>query len=60
MFSKELATYPSLMMCKRFYSSLMLSGQDDTLVPPIYKRTGFMDYKNPMNPLKKKIVNLFS
>jgi hypothetical protein len=38
----------------------MLSGQDDTLVPPIYKRTGFMDYKNPMNPLKKKIVNLFS
>jgi len=38
----------------------MLSGQDDTLVPPIYKRTGSMDYKNPMNPLKKKIVNLFS
>ena len=32
----------------------MLSGQDDTLVLPLYKRTKFMDYKNPINPSKEK------
>jgi hypothetical protein len=32
----------------------MLSCQDDTLIAPVYKRKGFMDYKNPINPSKKK------
>jgi len=37
-------------MYKRYFSSLMLSEQDDTLATPLQKITKLMSYKSLINP----------
>jgi hypothetical protein len=36
-------------MYKRYFSSLMLSEQDDTLATPLQQITKLMSYKSPIN-----------
>jgi len=39
--------------CQRYFSSLMLSRQDDTSTSHLYKKTRFKNYNDPMNPSMK-------